>query len=66
LLSIFIDSFLVKFVPKDYEYAGDVVLRRKLGSHADICEKFYPHLFPIIYPDGRPEKKKTGKKNYQA
>ncbi|THU96931.1 Clavaminate synthase-like protein [Dendrothele bispora CBS 962.96] len=60
------DESEFQFVEKDYQLAGEVVLARKLRSHADIAEKFYPSLFPKIYPNGPPEKKKMGKKGYQG
>ncbi|KAL0565873.1 hypothetical protein V5O48_016140 [Marasmius crinis-equi] len=53
------------FSEKDNELSGEVVLTRKLRSHADVAEKFYPKLFPKYYPNGRPEKPVTGRKEFK-
>ncbi|KAJ3980024.1 Clavaminate synthase-like protein [Lentinula detonsa] len=50
-----------EFSEKDMELAGEVVLARKLRSHADVTERFYPNLFSKYYPDGRPAKPNTGR-----
>ncbi|KAJ3826576.1 hypothetical protein F5880DRAFT_73385 [Lentinula raphanica] len=36
-------SSLVEFSEKDMDLAGEVVLARKLRSHADVTERFYPN-----------------------
>ncbi|KAJ3852063.1 hypothetical protein EV368DRAFT_41824 [Lentinula lateritia] len=49
------------FSEKDMDLAGEVVLARKLRSHADVTERFYPNLFSKYYPNGRPAKPNTGR-----
>ncbi|KAJ3782138.1 Clavaminate synthase-like protein [Lentinula aff. detonsa] len=53
--------FVVEFSEKDMDLAGEVVLARKLRSHADVTERFYPNLFSKYYPNGRPAKPNTGR-----
>ncbi|KAJ3843597.1 hypothetical protein F5878DRAFT_706722 [Lentinula raphanica] len=50
-----------EFSEKDMDLAGEVVLARKLRSHADVTERFYPNLFSKYYPNGRPAKPNTGR-----
>ncbi|KAJ3914489.1 hypothetical protein F5877DRAFT_82730 [Lentinula edodes] len=50
-----------RFSEKDMDLAGEVVLARKLRSHADVTERFYPNLFSRYYPNGRPAKPNTGR-----
>ncbi|KAL0567667.1 hypothetical protein V5O48_014331 [Marasmius crinis-equi] len=54
-----------QFREKDHELSGDVVLSRKLRSHADVAQRFYPKLFPQYYPDGMPEKPMTGRREFK-
>ncbi|KIK66128.1 hypothetical protein GYMLUDRAFT_959752 [Collybiopsis luxurians FD-317 M1] len=51
----------ISFSERDMELAGEVVLARKLRSHADVTERFYPALFSKFYPEGRPAKPNTGR-----
>ncbi|KAJ8089030.1 hypothetical protein PM082_014278 [Marasmius tenuissimus] len=50
------------FREKDYDLLGDVVLFRKLRSHADVVQEFYLKLFPQYYPNGMPDKPMTGRR----